>query len=76
MIVLTNLRPKSADLIFYAPDVANLGFLRIGSNRESLCPKIRRGCFKGLPNFRTKTFKLSQAILDKMGGKVKIDILE
>ena len=30
MIVLTNLGPKSVNLIFYAPNVANLGFMRIG----------------------------------------------
>ena len=29
MIVLTNLRPTSVDLIFDAPNVANLGFRRI-----------------------------------------------
>ena len=29
-IVLTNLGPKSVDLIFYAPNVENLVFLRIG----------------------------------------------
>ena len=28
-IVRTNLRPTSVDLIFYAPNVANLGFWRI-----------------------------------------------
>ena len=35
MIVLTYLGPKSVKLIFYAPNVANLGFWRIENEMES-----------------------------------------
>ena len=54
MIVLPNLGPKSVDLIFYAPNVANLGFWRIVPTialfyREKLGPMNKRGCFQYPP---------------------------
>ena len=45
MIVLTNLGPKSVDLIFYAPNVANLVFFE---DRTENCTLERKAYVRGL----------------------------
>ena len=74
MIVLTNLGPKSVDLIFYAPNVANLGFWRIVPTiafyyREKLGPrKIRGGAFSSRPQHDLQLNWLSYWQLTKVSS--------